>query len=197
MASFDGNGPAVKATTDLTLQWLGHRGHSLFDLACAHGRNVSRSGSSGKAGAAVGLGYWGILASRRQGDPGKVRLPRQMQAQTAMPLTGIAQRLAPSIHQHQHRRLFGGLHHVLELPLLRVGLFELRGHFRHGLQEPQQETALHRVIHVLRQRPARGQCRPRGQVGRPATRQGNPKKTIDPGGVCCSNPLGTMRRQYW
>ena len=35
----------------------------------------------------------GILASRRKDDAGKVRLPSQMQTQTTMPLTSIAQGL--------------------------------------------------------------------------------------------------------
>ena len=38
----------------------------------------------------------------------------------------------------------------------------------HGFQETQEETDLHGVIHVLRQRPARGQRRPRAQLGRGA-----------------------------
>ena len=51
-----------------------------------------------------------------------------------------------SIHQHQHGGWFGGLHHVLELPVLRVGFLELGGDGGDGFQEAEEEAALDRVI---------------------------------------------------
>jgi len=55
-----------------------------------------------------------------------------------------------SIHQHQHGGWFGGLHHILELPVLRVGFFELGGDCGDEFQEAEEETALDRVMDVLR-----------------------------------------------
>ncbi len=66
----------------------------------------------------------------------------------------------------QHAGLLGGLHHVLELAVLGLGFLELGGDFRNGFQEAQQVAGLHGVVHVLRQRPARGHRRPRAQLGR-------------------------------
>ena len=46
------------------------------------------------------------------------------------------------------------------------GALSLAETVRHRFQEAQQQTALDRVIHILRQRPARRQRRPRIQLGR-------------------------------
>ena len=45
-----------------------------------------------------------------------------------------------SIHQHQHGGWFGGLYHVLELPILRVGFLELGGDFGDGFQEAEERN---------------------------------------------------------
>ena len=62
--------------------------------------------------------------------------------------------LRPSIHQHQHGGWLGGLHHVLELPVLRVRFLELGGDGGDGFQEVEEEAALDRVIHFLRKGPS-------------------------------------------
>jgi uncharacterized membrane-anchored protein len=72
---------------------------------------------------------------------------------------------ALSINQNQHRRILRRLHHILKLPVSRDWFFEFGGNCRHGFEEAQQKTALDRVIHILRQRPARRQRRPRIQLG--------------------------------
>jgi len=105
--------------------------------------------------------WWSPGDSSLKGGCSERPLPRSLLCAHRVSAVLLFAPLAPSIHQHQHRSLFGRPHHVLELPLLRVRRIELRGHFRHGLQEPQQETALYRVIRVLRRRPASGQRRPR------------------------------------
>ena len=64
-----------------------------------------------------------------------------------------------SVNQHQDNGLFGRFDQLVKLPFLRLRLFELRRHLRHGFQETHQETALNRVIHILRQRRALRQSR--------------------------------------
>ena len=73
--------------------------------------------------------------------------------------------LRVSIYQHKHGGFFGSLHHVGRFHVLGVRLFDFSGYLRHGLKKAKQETALHRVIDVLRQLPARGQRRLRAQFG--------------------------------
>jgi len=51
---------------------------------------------------------------------------------------------------HEGRCFLGVFHDILKLPFLRVQFFEPVGNFRDGFQEAQKETALYRVIHVLR-----------------------------------------------
>jgi len=46
-----------------------------------------------------------------------------------------------------------GFDNILKLLIRRIGRFELGIHIRHGFQEAQQQAALDRVIHILRQRP--------------------------------------------
>ena len=71
-----------------------------------------------------------------------------------------------SINQHQDSRSLGGFNNIFKLSVSRYRRFELGLHVRHGFEEAQQQTALDRVIHILRQRPARRQRRPRIQLGR-------------------------------
>ena len=47
-----------------------------------------------------------------------------------------------------HARIAGGFHHAFELLIVDFGLIEFGGHFRHGFEETQQKTGLHRVIHI-------------------------------------------------
>ena len=66
----------------------------------------------------------------------------------------------PSVNKHQYRRLLCGLHHVFELTILRIRLFELGSHCWQWFAKAEQEAALDGVIHDLRQRPAARQgCR--------------------------------------
>jgi hypothetical protein len=62
-----------------------------------------------------------------------------------------------SIHQHEDGGILRRLHYILKLPVSRVRRFELGGNVRHRFEEAQQQTALDRVIHILRQRPAHDQ----------------------------------------
>ncbi len=57
-----------------------------------------------------------------------------------------------SIHQHKHRCILRRLHHVLKLLIRRAGRFELGVHVWLGFEEAQKETALDRVVDILRQR---------------------------------------------
>jgi len=82
-----------------------------------------------------------------------------------------------SVNQNEHRRILRRLHHVLKLPVSRHRRFEFGVNVRHRLQEAQQKTALDRVIHILRQRPARRQ--PREIIQRKALQQ--PGKPISRG----------------
>ena len=75
-------------------------------------------------------------------------------------------RYARSINQDQDSGLLRRFHHALELPVSRDRCFEFGRNRRHGFQEAQQQTALDRVIDILRQRPARRQRRRRIQLGR-------------------------------
>ena len=52
-------------------------------------------------------------------------------------------RFLRSIHEHEHRSLFGVFHDVLKFSCGSLWFFELGGNLRHGFQETQQETALH------------------------------------------------------
>ena len=54
-----------------------------------------------------------------------------------------------SINQHQHRRCLRRLHHLLKRFILHIRLLEFCRHVRHGFQEAQEQTALHRVIHLV------------------------------------------------
>ena len=72
-------------------------------------------------------------------------------------------RYAPSINQNQHGGILCRLDHILKLPVSRDWFFEFGGNCRHGFEEAQQKTALHRVIHILRQRSTRRQRRGRIQ----------------------------------
>ncbi len=54
-----------------------------------------------------------------------------------------------SINQNQNRRVLRRLHHVLKLPVNRDWLFKFCGNIRHRFKEAQEQTALHRVIHMV------------------------------------------------
>jgi len=71
-----------------------------------------------------------------------------------------------SINQDENGSILGGFHNILKLPVNRHRLFEFRGHIRHRFKETQEQTALHRIIHILRQRPAGRQRHRRIQFGR-------------------------------
>ena len=76
---------------------------------------------------------------------------------------------------------------ILKLLLLGRRFFEFGCHVRDGFQKAQEITALHRVIHILRQRPARPQRRPRVEFGRhhahhvPALIHQRPARTVTVG----------------
>ena len=69
------------------------------------------------------------------------------------------------INQNKHRRYLRLLHHILKLPVSRIRRFDLGRNIRHGFEETQEKAALHRVIDILRQRPARRQRRDCIQFG--------------------------------
>ena len=71
-----------------------------------------------------------------------------------------------SIDEDEDGGILGGFDHILKLPVSRHRRFELGRDSGDGFEEAQQQAALDRVIHILRQRPARRQRRPRIQLGR-------------------------------
>ena len=73
---------------------------------------------------------------------------------------------ATSIHEHQHRSILRRLYHILKLPVSRHWVFQFICHIRHRFKEAQEQAALHRVIHILRQRPGGCQRHRRIQLGR-------------------------------
>jgi hypothetical protein len=68
---------------------------------------------------------------------------------------------ATSINEDEDGGVLGGFDDILKLPVSRDRCFQLGRNCRHRFEEAQQQTALHRVIDILRQRPARGQGRRR------------------------------------
>ena len=52
-----------------------------------------------------------------------------------------------SIYENQHRSILCRLDHILKLPVSRDGFLQPGRNCRHGFEEAQQKTALHRVIH--------------------------------------------------
>jgi hypothetical protein len=70
------------------------------------------------------------------------------------------------IHKNQDSGVLGGFDHILKLFIRRIGRFEFGVHVRHRFQKAQEQAALHRIIHILRQRPARRQRHRRIQLGR-------------------------------
>src|ERR1017187_9285349 len=71
-----------------------------------------------------------------------------------------------SINQNENGGILRRLHHLLKRLILRVWVFQFCGHVRHRLQETQKQAALHREIHILRQRTGGRQRRRRIQFGR-------------------------------
>ena len=63
-----------------------------------------------------------------------------------------------SINEDEDGGTLCRLHHILKLLIRRVRRFELGVHVRRRFQEAQEQTALDRVIHILRERAAHGQC---------------------------------------
>jgi hypothetical protein len=57
-----------------------------------------------------------------------------------------------SVNQNENSGVLCRFHHILKLLIRRVRLFQLGVHVRRRFQEAQQQTALDRVIHILRQR---------------------------------------------
>ena len=66
-----------------------------------------------------------------------------------------------SVNQNKNGGILGGFDDLLKRFLLHIRLFQFRRHLRHRLQEAQEQTALHRVIYILRQRPGGRQRRRR------------------------------------
>ena len=79
-------------------------------------------------------------------------------------ICGICEICGWLINKNKNGSILSGFDDILKLPVSRDGRFELGQNCRHGFEEAQQKTALDRVIHILRQRPAHRQRRRRIQL---------------------------------
>ena len=73
---------------------------------------------------------------------------------------------ATSINEDEDGSVLSRLHHIRKFPVCRDRRFEFGRNGGDGFQEAQQQTALDRVIDILRQRPARRERCRRIQLGR-------------------------------
>ena len=93
---------------------------------------------------------WSAAVSKTSRSRGE--RDRRAERQGALEVLRLVLRTQPrsgtarSIHQHQHGGLLHGLHHVLELAVLRVGFLQLGGDFGDGIQKTLGGTRVSRVV---------------------------------------------------